>query len=524
MNIWGSGMTPKPPMPLIPPKPRWLVLIGMGFLAACCAVGPSYQRPPVEIPATFKEQPSPTDTAAAGAFRPAQPRDGALRGKWWEAFGDPQLSALEAQVSVGNQSIAQAEAQFRGARALVAQARSGLFPTVSVGPSVTTSRTSPGGRATVLGNTAEGTTATVYQVPIDLSWEIDLWGRVRRTIEENVANAQASAADVENLRLSLQAELAADYFEIHGLDEQRQLLDRVAAEYQTALQVTVNRHDQGVVSGVDVAQAQTQLETTRAQAIDLGVSRAQFEHAIAVLIGKAPADLTIPPAPIAVAPPAIPAALPADLLERRPDIAAAERRMAAANAQIGVATAAYYPTLSLSGSAGFQSTTLAKIFSLPNRFWSIGPSLLETVFDAGRRRAVTEQARAAYDANVAAYRETVLTSFQGVEDNLAAIRILATEATQQAAAVEAAERSLALARSRYTGGITTQLEVVTAENIALANERTAVDLRIRQMTASVNLVKALGGDWSTAQLPGAAAIVSGTATVGNTAGQAQQHP
>jgi NodT family efflux transporter outer membrane factor (OMF) lipoprotein len=340
-------------------------------------------------------------------------------------------------------------------------------------------------------------------VPIDLSWEIDLWGRVRRTIEANVASAQASAADVENLRLVLQAELAVDYFELHGLDAQRQLLDRVAADYQTALQVTVNRHNQGVVSGIDVAQAQTQLETTRAQAIDLGVSRAQFEHAIAILTGKAPADLTIPPAPIAVAPPAIPVALPADLLERRPDIAAAERRMAAANAEIGVATAAYYPNLSLSASAGFQSTTLGKLFSLPNRFWSIGPSILETVFDAGRRRAVTEQARAAYDANVAAYRETVLTSFQAVEDNLAAIRILAAESTQQTAAVEAAERSLALARNRYTGGITSQLEVVTAENTALANERAAVDLKTRQMTASVNLVKALGGDWSTAQLPAA---------------------
>jgi NodT family efflux transporter outer membrane factor (OMF) lipoprotein len=479
------------------------VLIGMGFLAAGCVVGPAYKKPPVEVPATFKELPSPADTAAAAAFRPAQPREAAARGKWWELFGDPQLNALEEQVSVGNQSLAQAEAQFRGARSLVAQARSGLFPTVSAGAGVTTSRTSPGGRANVLGNTAQGTTATVYQVPIDLSWEIDLWGRVRRTIEANVASAQASAADVENLRLVLQAELAVDYFELHGLDAQRQLLDRVAADYQTALQVTVNRHNQGVVSGIDVAQAQTQLETTRAQAIDLGVSRAQFEHAIAILAGKAPADLTIPPAPIAVAPPAIPVALPADLLERRPDIAAAERRMAAANAEIGVATAAYYPSLSLSASAGFQSTTLGKLFSLPNRFWSIGPSILETVFDAGRRRAVTEQARAAYDANVAAYRETVLTSFQAVEDNLAAIRILAAESTQQTAAVEAAERSLALARNRYTGGITSQLEVVTAENTALANERAAVDLKTRQMTASVNLVKALGGDWSTAQLPAA---------------------
>ncbi len=478
---------------------------GIGLLATGCVVGPSYKKPPVEVPATFKEQPSPAAAAAAGTFRPAQPKDATVRGKWWEVFGDPQLSALEEQVSVSNQSLAQAEAQYRGARALVREARAGLLPTVTVGAGATRSRTPPSALA------PNGATGTSFQVPIDLSWEIDLWGKVRRTIEENVANAQASAADVENLRLSLQAELALDYFQLHGLDEQANLLNRSVADYQLALKVTANRHDQGVVSGVDVAEAETQLEQTRAQEIDLGVLRTQLEHAIAVLIGKAPVDLTIPAAPIAVPPPAIPAVLPGDLLERRPDIAGAERRMAAANAQIGVVTAAYYPSLSLSGSAGFQSSTLGKIFSLPNRFWSIGPSLLETVFDGGLRRAMTEQARAAYDANVAAYRETVLTAFQGVEDNLAAIRILAAESTQQAAATAAAERSLALARNRYNGGITTQLEVVTAENIALANERTAVDLKTRQMTASVNLVKELGGNWSTTELPGAGALVVGAA-------------
>ena len=514
MNKRGSGRAPS-----------WYVLFGLGLLATgCvtgCVVGPSYKKPSVEIPATFKEQATPADAAAGATFRPAQPQDGAVRGKWWEVFGDPQLSALEEQVAVSNQSLAQAEAQFRGARALVREARAGLFPTVTAGAGVTRSRASAGARSSAAAAAASsGVTATVYQVPIDLSWEVDLWGRIRRTIEENVANAQASAADVENLRLSLQAELALDYFQLHGLDEQAELLGRSVTDYQTALKVTTNRHDQGVVSGVDVAEAETQLEQTRAQAIDLGVSRTQLEHAIAILTGKAPADLTIPAAPITVAPPAIPAVLPGDLLERRPDIAGAERRMAAANAQIGVATAAYYPTLSLSGSAGFQSSTLGKIFSLPNRFWSIGPSLLETVFDAGRRRAVTEQARAAYDANVAAYRETVLTAFQGVEDNLAAIRILAAESTQQTAATAAAERSLALARNRYNGGITTQLEVVTAENIALANERTAVDLKTRQMTASVNLVKALGGNWSTTELPGAGALVLGAAVgPGDSAGK-----
>ncbi len=475
-----------------------LNLIWIGLLAAACAVGPNYKKPPVETPAAFKEQPPEN-------WKTAEPKDGVLRGKWWEIFGDPQLNALEEQVAVSNQTLAQAEAQFRGARAAVQAARAGLFPTVTAGAAVTNSRVSVSRTAT--GTTRTGT-VTIYQAPVDLSYEFDLWGRVRREIEANVANAQASAADVEAVRLSLETELAIDYFQLHGLDEQRQLLDTTVADYERAFEITTKRHDQGVSSGADVAQAQTQLESARAQAIDLGVARAEFEHAIAILAGKPPSDLTIAPAPINVAPPAIPVALPAELVERRPDVAAAERRMAAANAEIGVARAAYFPSLTLGASGGLESSTLTKLFSLPSRFWSLGPALVATVFDGGRRRAATAQAEAAYDANVAAYRESVLAAFENVEDNLAALRILDAEATQQAAATAAAERAMKLARTRYTGGITSYLEVIAAQNAALNNQRAAVDVRVRQMTASVNLVKALGGGWSVEDLPVAGALVS----------------
>jgi NodT family efflux transporter outer membrane factor (OMF) lipoprotein len=476
---------------------RLSILFSLAILSAACAVGPNYKKPSAEVPAAFKEAPP-------AGWKTAQPRDGVLRGKWWEAFGDPALNGLEEQVAVSNQSLAQAEAQFRGARAAVSAARSGLFPTVTAGAQVTTSR----GSTSRSSSSSQTGTATIYQVPIDFTWEADLWGRVRRDIEANAANAQASAADVGALRLSLQAELAVDYFQLHGLDEQKRLLDSTVADYEKALQITVNRHDQGVASGADVAESQTQLETARAQAIDLGVARAEFEHAIAILTGKAPSALTIAQSPIAVPPPVIPLAVPSELLERRPDIAAAERRVAAANAQIGVATAAFYPSLGLSASGGFASTALSSLFSLPNRFWSLGPSLLATVFDGGRRRAAVAEAEANYDATVAGYRQSVLTAFQDVEDNLAAVRILADEAAQQAAATAAAERSLALTRNRYQAGIATYLEVITAQNAAFVNQRNAVDLRVRQMTASVNLIRALGGGWTAGELPAAAAVAA----------------
>jgi NodT family efflux transporter outer membrane factor (OMF) lipoprotein len=347
----------------------------------------------------------------------------------------------------------------------------------------------------------EAGTTTTYQVPFDLSWEADVFGRVRRNVEASVAAAQADAADAEAVRLSLHAELAADWFELHGLDAQKQLLDAAVEAYTTALRLTRNRHDQGIVSGVDVAQAETQLERTRAQATDLEIARAQLEHAIAILVGTPPAELSIAPASIGLAPPDVPPALPADLLERRPDVAAAERRVAAANAQVGVATAAFFPRLLLDASGGFQGDHLSGLFTIPSRFWSIGPSVVETIFSGGRRRAGVEQARASWDAAVAEYRESVLGALQEVEDSLAAARLLAREADQEAVAVAAAERLLALARNRYDGGITTYLEVVVAQAATLDAERTAVDLLTRRMTASVGLVKALGGGWNASALP-----------------------
>jgi len=320
-------------------------------------------------------------------------------------------------------------------------------------------------------------------------------------VEESVATAQASAADLETLRLSAQSDLAVDYFMLRGLDAQKQLLDSTVVAYQKSLELTTNRHNNGVASGVDVAQAQTQLETTRAQLVDLGVQRAQLEHAIALLVGAPASSFSIPPSPISGPPPQIPAGVPSELLERRPDIAAAERSVAAANAGIGVAKAAYYPVLSLVASVGFESTHVANWFSWPSHLWSVGPSLIQTVFDGGRRHATSDQAQAVYDATVATYRESVLTAFQQVEDNLAALRVLSEEAQVQDAAVKAAERSLDLSVNRYKGGVATYLEVAIAQAAALGNQRTSVDILDRQMTASVLLIKALGGGWDTSRLP-----------------------
>ncbi len=472
----------------------------LATICTACSVGPNYKRPAAPVPPAYKEERPPAGAAAA-QWKPAEPRDDAGRGNWWEIFEDADLNALEEQIDVSNQNIAQAEAQFRGARAAVRGARSDFFPTVTASASVTRSQSSAGRLAA--GDSTSGSTrpTTVYALPVDLSYEVDVWGRVRRNVESSVAAAQASAADLETVRLSMHAELALDYFELRGTDTQKRLLDSSVAAYEKALKMTMNRFNQGVVSGVDVAQAQTLLETTRAQATDLDISRTQLEHAIATLIGKPPADFTFRPAPGLPDPPVIPVTLPSELLERRPDIAAAERRAAAANAQIGVATSAFFPRLLLAATGGYESTKLADWFSLPSRFWSIGPSLVATLFDAGKRRAGVEQARASYDAAVAAYRLDVLTSFQQVEDNLAALRILSQEAAQQAAAAAAAERSLTIARNRYLAGTTTYLEVVTAQTIALSNERAAVEIQIRRMIAAVNLIKALGGSWRASDLP-----------------------
>ena len=449
---------------------------------------------------------------AGATWRPARPGDDIVRGSWWETYGDPQLNALEAQITVSNQTIAQAEAQFRGARAAVRGARADLFPTVTAGVSAGASRGSAN-RSSVGVSVGRGV-VTDYQFPLDFSYEADVWGGVRRNIESSRAIAQATAADLETVTLSMRAELAMDYFQLRGLDAERALLDTTVAAYERALQLTIDRHDQGVASGSDVAQARTQLDTTRSQATDLGVARAQFEHAIAVLVGKPPAGLTIPPSPGTPTPPAIPVALPSELLERRPDVAAAERRVAAANAQIGVARAAYFPLVSLTAGGGLESVAVATLTSGGSAFWSVGAALAGTLFDGGRRRAVSEQAVAGHDAAVAVYRQDVLTAFQDVEDNLAALRILDQEAAQDADAVTSAEASLSLATTRYQEGVTTYLEVITAQGAALANQRAAVQTLTRRMTASVLLVKALGGGWKRSDLPDVAVSSSASRPVG----------
>lgn len=477
---------------------RLAFLAGVPLAITACMVGPDYRRPTAQVPSAYKEL-RPADFNESKGWKVAQPNDAEPRGPWWEVFQDPQLNALEAQVNVSNQNILAAEAQLRGARAAVLVARADLFPTIAGSAAVARSRSLSSGGA----GGPSARTETSYQIPIDLSYDLDVWGRIRRNIEANTASAEATAADLETVRLSMHAALAADYFALRGLDTQKQLLDLTVAAFERALQLTINRYNQGIVSQVDVAQARTQLESTRAQAIDVGVQRAQFEHAIAILLGKPPAEFTIPssplsappPAPLTVQPPAIPVGVPSELLERRPDIAAAERRVAAANARIGIAAAAFFPTITLSGTVGVASFGLADLFSWPSRLWSVGASLTEIIFDAGRRRAVTEEAQASYDAIVANYRQTVLTAFQGVEDNLAVLRLLAEEAVQQENAVKAAETALTLALNRYRGGVATYLEVIIAQAAALNAESDAIGILTRRMTAAVQLIQALGGGW-----------------------------
>jgi NodT family efflux transporter outer membrane factor (OMF) lipoprotein len=485
-------------------------LVGLTLMAAGCSVGPKYVTPTVQVPVAFKEPPP----AGFKEFRAGDPKDDKLKGKWWEMFGDPQLNALEEQVNISNQNIAQAEAQFREARGAVRAARSQYYPTVSAGPTVTETHTSANSfsnigsvagtaitPATTTATGGRGTTFTSLQVPFEFSWELDAWGRIRHLVEASVDTAQASAADLETARLSACATLATDYFELRGSDQKKRLLDDTVADYERQLKLTLQRREEGVATQLDVEQAQTQLETARAQLIDLQVQRTQFEHAIAVLTGKPPSALTLEYDPKAVQPPPVPVALPSELLERRPDIAGAERRAAAQNAQVGVAEAAFYPNISLSASAGLSSSSLLSLFSWPSRLWTAGPALAQTLFDAGNRRAVTQQAQAAYDANAANYKQTVLTAFQGVEDNLAALRVLEAEARQENLAVESAERSLSLANERYKGGVDTYLDVITAETIAFTNESTAVDILTRRMVASVALVQAMGGGWDVSQIP-----------------------
>ncbi len=463
---------------------RVLAAAALALLAACSA-GPKYERPAVDAPAAYKE---------AGNWKVAQPRDDVKRDKWWEVFGDAQLNSLIAQIDVSNQNVRVAEANFRQARTLVQQARASLFPSVDGRASVSRSRS--------VGTAARaGTTANNYNLVLDANYEVDIWGRVRNTVSANVAGAQASAADLEMVRLLAQAELAFNYFQLRVLDQQRQLLDDTVAAFQKSLEMTRNRYTAGVAGKVDLVQAETLLKSTQAQAIEIGVQRAQLEHAIAILVGKAPANFALPPQTAKVAVPVVPLNQPSELLERRPDIAAAERRVAAANARIGVAKSAFFPSLTLSGSAGFESSRLADWLNWPSRFWAIGPAIAQSIFDAGLRRALTDQAIAVYDANVAAYRQTVLEGFQEVEDNLAALRILEEQEKVQEEATVAARQSMDLTINQYKAGTVSYLNVVTVQSAWLNNERALVGIRGRRLAAAVTLVKALGGGWNAAELP-----------------------
>ena len=470
---------------------RAAALIALGLPLAGCTVGPNYVRPPADVPPAYKE-------AASPGFENAQPSDALAKGKWWEIYGDSQLNSLEEQVSVSNQSLRAAQAQFAQARAAVQVARAAYYPTVSGSGSASRTRQSQNGPLF-------GATSPVnyndFQLPVDASWEPDVWGRVRRTVEAARSEAQASAADLANVDLSLHAELALDYFELRGLDSQKKLLDSTVVSYEKALELTNSRFTGGIASAVDVAQAQTQLETTRAQDEDVDVQRTAFEHAIAVLIGKPPADFSQMPTPLTAPPPPVPASLPSELLERRPDIAAAERRVQEANAQIGVARSAYYPQFTLTGDGGFESSRLGTLLQGPAGFWALAGSAAELIFDGGERHGMTAEARAGYDESVDNYRQTTLSAFEDVEDNLAALRILQGEARTQDAAVAAAEHSLDLSITRYKGGVANYLEVTTAQSAALSDERAAVDILTRRMAASVLLIKAVGGGWNVSQIP-----------------------
>jgi NodT family efflux transporter outer membrane factor (OMF) lipoprotein len=480
------------PLSLVSLPVAGLVLVG-------CMVGPKYVKPTAPTAPGFKESP-PESFKEGDSWKSAQPSDQTIRGKWWELFGDPQLNTLEDQLTVSNQNLKVAEDRLRQARAQIRFSRASLAPTISTAPSISSVRDSANQPYFPPASVNNG--GGNFTLPFDLSYEIDLWGRVRRTISAAREEAQATAADLQTANLSLHAELAMDYFELRSADNQKQLLDDTVNAYTNAFNLTQSRFDGGAAPKSDVAQAKTQLDAARVQDTDITVTRAQFEHAIATLIGLPPAQFSLQSSPHAkLQLPVIPIGVPSGLLERRPDIAAGERRMAEANDQVGIARAAYFPTLTISATGGFQGTSAINWFTWPSRFWGVGPQLSQTLFDAGRRRATTEAANANYDGTVATYRQTALTAFQEVEDNLAALRILEKEALQQQEATASAQESLQLFTSRYEGGVDNYLQVITAQTTALANERNDIDIQRRRMDASVLLVKAVGGGWDTAQLP-----------------------
>jgi len=456
------------------------------FLAAGCAIAPPYVRPQVPVPPAYKEN----QAAGGDQLQPARPSDRVSRQGWWDVFGDARLNRLEGRLSAGNPTLAEAEARVREARAVVQRDRAEYFPLVTANASATRSRAGANSR----GGATTGT-LTDYALGVGASWEPDLWGRIRASVAAGGASAQASAGDLENARLSLSSELAVDYFQSRSLDAELDLFDQTIEAYQRAATLTRNQYDAGIVSRADVEQADTQLASAQAQAIDVRLQRAQLEHAIAVLIGEPPAALSLASLPLEGEPPVVPAEVPSRTLERRPDVAAAERRVAAANAQIGVASSAFFPSVTLGGEVGFQATRLQQWLSWPTAVWSVGPALAMTLFDGGARRAAKTQAVAGYDEMVGAYRQTVLSAFQDVEDNLVAERLLAEEAGRQAAAVAAAHRSLEISLNQYRAGLVSYLQVATQQTALLTNQRAAVSLTGRRFIAAVQLVRALGGGW-----------------------------
>jgi len=483
---------------------------------AGCMVGPRYHRPdatPQPPPPSYKE--SPTQVQDPGPWKVAQPKDAMLRGKWWEIFNDPELNSLEDQLNINNQNIKQFFENFMAARALVAQARSQLYPTIGTTPSISRSQSSgnTGNLTATTGTGGTGTSTTtagrqtsLFALPADVTWAPDLWGRIRSQIHAAQYNAQLSAADLENERLIEQSSLAIFLFELRGQDALGKIFDETIEADKKSVELTRARFETGIDNEISLVQAQNALQSAEAAGANLGIARAQFEHAIALLVGTPASSFSLPVKPLDHAPPAIPIGVPSQLLERRPDIAASERSMAAANAQIGVAVAAYYPNLTLSATGGFQSSSLTNLLSYSSRFWSMGPSVSETIFDAGLRRATVLQFEATYNANVAGYRQTVLTAFQQVEDFLATVRILSQQIELQQEAEKSAERFLELANARYYTGVDTYLNVLVAQTTLLSNQQNLASLRTQAMTASVQLIQALGGGWDRSQLPSPAQV------------------
>ncbi len=518
--------SPKAKRPAVP-RPawqRWFAAAGLLLLGAC-NFAPRYDPPKIAAPPAFKEATSGGDAATQG-WKLAEPRDAAIRHHWWEAYGDPQLDDLESRVAISNQTIVAAEASYRAAHALVQEAQAQLFPTLTLAPSLTREKSSAAlaqigggglstGATTAAPTTTVTTTATstpssassaassphnIFAFPLEATYQLDLWGSVRNTVAENRFAAEASAAQLANALLSTQSTLAQDYFQLRVADEQRRILESTVADYRQSLRLVRTLVSNGVNSEADIATAETQLESAMASATDAGVARAQYEHAIAVLIGVPPAEFSIPYRRLSQPLPPVPVGLPSDLLERRPDIASAERQVAQSNAQIGVARAAFFPTLTLSATGGYESTALDNLFSVPNRVWSVGPSLAQVLFDGGARRAAVAQARALNDSQVATYRQTVLSAFQSVEDELSALRILSVELGQAHKAALSAKRAVELTIVLFRNGVDSYVNVITAQNAFLGARETELAVQLKQLMASVSLINDLGGDWATSQL------------------------